>query len=240
MQNRTRSFWMAALGFAACHAFAQDQAFEGCVPPAEGTPFTVTAAKANTQVKGVVMGRGARAVVFSNTAYNAPCDWLPVARELVARGFQVALWRYTSPGLEQIAELGEVVAEVQRRGATKVALVGGSRGGCLSMMASSELQAPVAGVVVLSCAAVFNRRSPTATAPWAARLRAPVLHITGENDAIPTLDEAREEFKAFPVADKKLIIVPKTYAHGDQLLTAPDATAVARPAVLEFVERVTR
>lgn len=106
----------AALGFIGCSLAAQAQTLESCVPASEGRPFAVTAAKTNTQVKGVVMGRGSRAVVFSNTAYNTPCEWLPMARELVAKGYQVALWGYTSPGLEQIVEFGEVVAEMQRRG----------------------------------------------------------------------------------------------------------------------------
>jgi pimeloyl-ACP methyl ester carboxylesterase len=227
-----------ALAAAAFAATAHAQSFEGCVPASEGTPFTVKAGA--TDVKGVAMGRGNRAVVFSNTAYNAPCDWLAVARELVAKGYQVALWSYSSGGLEQIGELAAVVDEIRRRGAAKVVLVGGSRGGCLSMMASSELKPPVQGVAILSCAAVFNRRSPTPTAPYVAKVKAPLLHITGELDSVPTLDEAREEFKAYPVADKKLLVVPQTGAHGDQLLTTPNAAPTAKPELLDFIDRVSR
>lgn len=237
-----RSFrhWWAAAGLAGCAAVAQAQGFEGCVQPQEGTAFSLPQANNSAPIQGVVMGRGERAVVFSNTAYNAPCEWLPLARELVAKGWQVALWRYGSGGLEQIAHLSAVVGQVRSNGARKVVLLGGSRGGCLSMMTAAEIAPPPAGVVLLSCAAVFNRRSPTPTAAWVAKTRVPVLHVTGENDTIPTLDEARAEFAAFPVQDKKLVIVPKTYAHGDQLLAAPDAAGTTRPEVMEFLERVTR
>lgn len=236
----TCSRWMAGLGFFAAAGAAQAQDFAGCVPASEGQAFAVTAAGSGTKVQGVVLGSGGRGVVFSNTAYDAPCEWLPTARELAAKGFQVALWRYGSGGLGQMGELSAVVAELRRRGAARVALVGGSRGGCLSMMGSSEIAPPVAGVVMLSCAAVFNRRDPTPTAPWAAKLQVPVLHVMGEHDPVPTLAEAREEFDRFPVADKRLVIVPGTGAHGDQLLSQPAPAGVAKPAVMEFLDRVTR
>ncbi|MES2940560.1 MAG: hypothetical protein V4864_22980 [Pseudomonadota bacterium] len=228
----------------ACVAFvssaAHAQPLDSCVPASEGTAFTVSAPGATEPVSGVVLGRGERAVVFSNTAYNAPCDWLPVARELAAAGHQVALWSYRHGDLQgQLADLNAVVAHVRAAGARRVALVGGSRGGCLSMIAASEAGPPaIAGVAILSCAAVFNRRDPTATAPWAAKLRVPVLHVTGENDTTPPLAEAKAEFALFPAADKRLVVVPATAAHGDQLLAVPAAAAIARPALLEFLARV--
>lgn len=176
--------------------------------------------------------------MFSNTAYNAPCAWLPIARELVAAGHLVVLWSYTRGDLRQIADLQAVVAHVRAQDAQRVALVGGSRGGCLSMMVASEAgTVDIAGVAILNCAAVFNRRDPTPTAPWATRLRVPVLHLFGENDTIPSLQEARAEFATFPAADKRLVIVPATAAHGDQLLTGA-AAAAAKPALLEFIARV--
>lgn len=227
-----------AAALALCGTLASAQSLHECAAAPEGTPFSVQSAKSPAAVSGVVLGQGSRAVVFSNTAYNAPCEWLPTARELVARGYQVVLWKYEGGGLEQIADLQAVMAEARRRGAQRVALVGGSRGGCLSMMTASEMAEPPAGVAILSCAAVFNRRSPTATAPYAARLKTPLLHLTGEHDGIPTLDEAREEFKLYPSADKQLVVVPGVAAHGDQLLTDPRAAPIAKPALLEFLVRV--
>lgn len=230
----------AALALIANSTFASAQSLEQCVPAAEGLHFTVTAPGKSRPVAAVAMGRGTSAVVLSNTAYNAPCEWLPVARELVQKGYQAVLWRYEDGDLTQIADLKAIVTHLQGRGAVKIALVGGSRGGCLSMMTASELGpgSPIAGVAILSCAAVFNRRSPTATGAWAAKLGVPLLHMTGENDPIPTLREAREEFAAFPGDDKHLIVVPGTSAHGDQLLTDPSAAQVARPALLQFLGRV--
>jgi pimeloyl-ACP methyl ester carboxylesterase len=232
---------VAMLGMAiACHAAVHAEDFEGCVPATEGVAISLAASSADKPIKAVVMGRGERGVVFSNTAYDAPCAWLPLARELVAKGYRVALWRYGGPAPKQlIADLGSVVAELRRRGATKVALVGGSRGGCLSMMTAAEVQPPVAGVVMLSCAAVFNRRDPTPTAPWAAKLQVPVLHLTGERDGTPTLAEARREFDAFASPDKQLVVVP-TGGHGDQLLNDPQDGAVVKPQVIAFLDRVTR
>lgn len=220
-------------------AWAQET-YEGCVPAAEAQPFSLSRPDAAKPVRGVVLGRGSRAVVFSNTAYDAPCAWLPAARELAAQGFQVVLWRYANEGLAQIADLSAIVAELRQRGAQRLVLVGGSRGGCLSMMAASEITPPVSGVAMLSCAAVFNRRQPTPTAAWADRLSVPVLMVTAEHDAIPMLDEARSELARFPVRDKRLLIVPGSAAHGDQLLTAAGAAELAKPAVIEFIHRTTQ
>jgi dienelactone hydrolase len=230
---------IAAGLLAASSALASAQALKDCVPPAQGAAFTVHAQGRTAPISGVAMGQGERAVVFSNTAYNAPCGWVPAARELVARGYQVALWSYEAGDLQQIGELQAVVAHMRSRGAKRVALVGGSRGGCLSMMTASDLgPQEIAGVAILSCAAIFNRRDPTPTAPWVAKLRVPLLHMTGANDGTPTVKEAQDEFLAYPLTDKKLIVVPGTGAHGDQLLTDPAAAAVASPALIGFLERV--
>lgn len=233
-----RALFVAALACGAPGVHAQAQPF-ACLGAQEGDRFTAKP-KAGDAVQAVAIGRSRRAVVFSNTAYNEPCDWLPFARELAAGGYQVVLWKYASSGLEQIGELSAVIAETRRRGAEKVVLAGGSRGGCLSMMTSSEPGVEADGIAILSCAAVFNRRNPTETAPWAAKVKVPLLHITGEGDSIPTLDEARKEFAAYPIADKKLVIVPRTGAHGDQLLSAPDSAASTKAELADFFQRVTR
>jgi pimeloyl-ACP methyl ester carboxylesterase len=209
-----------------------------CLAPEEGSPFEVEGTGAG-RVRGVALGQGPRAIVFSNTAAGSPCDWIGISRELVARGFMVALWSYAGPpGLGQAAELRAVVGETTRRGAEKVILAGGSRGGCLSLVVATEPELPVAGLVILSCAAVFNRADPVPTAPWAARLRVPLLHLYGEKDAIPTPDEVRGEFALFPAVDKKLRLFPESAAHGAALLTDATTGAEAREELLRFVARI--
>lgn len=232
------AFFVAALACGTPGVHAQAQPF-ACLGQQEGDRFTARP-KEGDAVQAVAIGRSRRAVVFSNTAYNEPCDWAPFARELAAAGYQVVLWKYAGSGLEQIGELSAVIAETRRRGAEKVVLAGGSRGGCLSMMTSSAPGVQVNGIAILSCAAVFNRRDPTQTAPWAAKVKVPLLHITGEGDNIPTLDEARNEFASYPVTDKKLVVVPRTGAHADQLLSVPDSAASTKAELVDFFQRVTR
>ena len=243
MTNRSglllrRALFVAALVCAVPSVHAQAQPF-ACLGAQEGERFTAKP-KEGDAVQAVVIGRSKRAVVLSNTAYNEPCDWAPFARELATSGYQVVLWKYASSGLEQIGELSAVIAETRRRGAEKVVLAGGSRGGCLSTMTSNEPGIEVNGIAILSCAAVFNRRSPTETAPWATKVKVPLLHITGEGDNIPTLDEARKEFASYPITDKKLVIVPRTGAHGDQLLSVPGSAASTKAELVDFFHRVTR
>jgi pimeloyl-ACP methyl ester carboxylesterase len=214
---------------AASSAAAVRYAYPGCLPEPEGTAFAAGA------VQGAVFGTGTRAVVFSNMAGRDGCDWVPVGRELAAQGFLVAVWSYgRAIGVDQVKELASVVQEVRRRGAAKVVLVGGSRGGCLSMLGATQIQPPVTGLAILSCAGVFNRDDPVKTAPYAVNVRVPVLHLTAEQDYVPTLDEARADLALFPTTDKKLLTLPGA-AHGAALLKEP----AAKQELLAFLTRVT-
>ncbi|MEV6524378.1 hypothetical protein AB0M43_20690 [Longispora sp. NPDC051575] len=206
-------------------------AFAGCVKSEEGRELGVPG------LTGAIMGKGDRAVVFSNTADGNGCDWVEYARELVAQGYQVAVWTYGAAGgqPERSAELKSVVEKVRAGGAKKVALVGGSRGGCLSVIGAAEIQPAVAGVGVLSCAKVYNRDQPTDLAPWTAKLTAPTLYVLGDQDPYLKAAEAEADLAAAPATDKKLLVLPGNGAHGDGLLNVPEA----RKPLTDFLNRVT-
>ncbi|WP_412542366.1 hypothetical protein R8Z50_07640 [Longispora sp. K20-0274] len=204
-------------------------AFSGCVKSDEGAELGVPG------LTGAILGRGERAVVFSNTADGTGCDWVAYAHELVAKGYQVAVWAYGTSGgqPERSAELKSVVDRVRANGATKVALVGGSRGGCLSVIGGADLRPAVAGVGVLSCAKAYDK--PTDLGPWTAKLSAPTLYILGEQDPNLRADDARADLAAIPATDKKLVVLPGNGAHGDALLGFP----VAKQELTAFLDRVT-
>ncbi|RZL93547.1 MAG: hypothetical protein EOP82_07415 [Variovorax sp.] len=113
------------------------------------------------------------------------------------------------------------------------------------MMTASELVASriahrasrIAGVVILSCAGLQSpgphRNRALSGQAWRSRAA-----LDGERDSNPSLDDARKEFRTFPVADETLSIVPASSAHGDQLLSDPAAATVAKPALLAFLARV--
>ncbi|WP_350281006.1 hypothetical protein [Kribbella sp. HUAS MG21] len=207
--------------------------------PAPGAkPFTAPVA-GGTAVSGVQLGNAKRAVVLSYEWGGSPCDWSGVATELVARGYRVALWEYgTLTGLDRVKELQAVVNQVRAAGATEVVLVGGSVGGCVSMIGGSMITPAVSGVAVLSCASWYDVDHRMPTTPLAAKLRVPTLYLAGDRDSLPVA-EVRKDFGAVPAKDKKLVVVPGSTAHGVELLEGTEAAA-AKAALFAFLDRVSR
>lgn len=212
-----------------------------CASPG-AKPFSATVpADQPVTVDGMLLGRGTRAVVLSYEWNSTPCAWADLAAELVGRGYLVALWEYGSlTGLDRIRELQAVVDQVRRSGAKRVALVGGSVGGCVSMIGGSRVRPAVAGVAVLSCASWYDVAHRLPTTPLAAKLRVPALYLAGAADSKVPIAEVRKDFAAVAGKDKQLVVVNGSDGHGIGLLLEPGAAKQTKPALLAFLDRVTR
>src|SRR5215217_5548644 len=142
---------------------------------------------------GVVLGQGRTGVVLGHQAGSDLCEWLPQARRLAAHGRQVLAFDfgpYANIGKDMVA----AAAELRRRGADRLVLVGSSMGGTAAIEAAAEITPPVAGVVSLSGPEEYQGADAGAAAP---RLRVPVLFIVAEDDP-PFADAARTLYKAVP------------------------------------------
>lgn len=212
-----------------------------CAQPG-AKPFSATVpADQPVTVNGMLLGRGKRAVVLSYEWNSTPCAWADLAAELVGRGYLVALWEYGSlTGLDRIRELQAVVDQVRRSGAKRVALVGGSVGGCVSMIGGSRVRPAVAGVAVLSCASWYDVEHRLPTTPLAAMIRVPALYLAGAADPKVPVSEVRKDFAAVAGKDKRLVVVNGSAGHGIDLLVEPGAAKQTKPALLAFLDRVTR
>jgi pimeloyl-ACP methyl ester carboxylesterase len=211
----------------------------GCVH-ARGCESVTTPVAGGGAVSGLQLGDAGRAVVLSYEWGGSPCDWSGIATELVGRGYRVALWEYgTLTGLDRIKELQAVVDQVRAAGATEVVLAGGSLGGCVSMIGGSKITPAVSGVAVLSCASWYDVQHRLPTTPLAAKLRVPALYLAGDDDSLVPASEVRKDFAAVPAKDKKLVVVSGSGAHGVELLVGTEGT-VAKPALLDFLDRVSR
>jgi pimeloyl-ACP methyl ester carboxylesterase len=241
-----------ALGLAACGSGSDPAApapsspatpspagmLAACTP--EGAKAFTTPVAGGGAVSGLQLGDAGRAVVLSYEWGGSPCDWSGIATELVGRGYRVALWEYgTLTGLDRIKELQAVVDQVRAAGATEVVLAGGSLGGCVSMIGGSKITPAVSGVAVLSCAAWYDVQHRLPTTPLAAKLRVPALYLAGDDDSLVPASEVRKDFAAVPAKDKKLVVVSGSGAHGVELLVGTEGT-VAKPALLDFLDRVSR
>jgi pimeloyl-ACP methyl ester carboxylesterase len=179
-----------------------------------------------------LIGSGTRVVVLSNQSDENLCSWLPFSARLTASGYRVAVWDYA--GDDPSSELSAVMMAVRTAGATRIVLMGASRGAGTSLVAGSRITPVVAGVVSLSAESVLQPGRIVLDS--VARLPCPVLLVTATQDPYGSADAAKIFLTAAPNRDKQLITVSGT-DHGTQLLAGAAAATVV-PAVLVFLQRV--
>src|ERR1051325_11320678 len=108
---------------------------------------------------GIVLGGGPAGVVLAHQYPADLCGWWPYALVLARDGFRVLLFDFrcfglspcpTEGGGDLSADGAGAAAELRRRGATTVALVGASLGGTTSLMAATKMTPQPDAVVSLS------------------------------------------------------------------------------------------
>ncbi|HJP64680.1 MAG TPA: alpha/beta fold hydrolase [Actinomycetota bacterium] len=169
-----------------------------------------------------VLGSGTKGVLLAHmggTAQNL-CAWLPFAQTLADDGYLVLdidMRGFGASGYspDQRYDLDVVagVAELRRRGATTIDLMGGSLGAIAALTGGVRADPPVDGIISLSSPA----DPPGFGVPDAVRgLRVPVLFVAAEDDAAFGRD-ARTLYREAPTKDKTLKIYPG-FDHGIDLL----------------------
>jgi pimeloyl-ACP methyl ester carboxylesterase len=186
---------------------------------------------------GVVLGSGRTGLVLGHQLGSDLCDWLPQAREFARRGYRVLVFDFAGfgdsrPGSDSRVDNDVIAAtaELRRRGAERVVLVGSSMGGTAVLSAATRIRPPVAGVVSLSGASGFGGVEAEAAM---ARLRVPVLFVVGADDQHFT-EQARAMYRAARVADKRLLVVPGG-GHGTSLVEFGSDARRVLAAVRRFI-----
>lgn len=178
---------------------------------------------------GVVLGQGRTGVVLGHQAGSDLCEWLPQAHRLAKQGHQVLAFDfgpYANIGKDMVA----AAAELRRRGADRLVLVGSSMGGTAAIEAAAEITPRVAGVVSLSGPEEYQGADAATAAP---KLRVPVLFIVAEDDP-PFADAARALYKAVPGHDKKLVVL-EGGGHGTSLVEFGDHAPRVRKLLDQFL-----
>jgi pimeloyl-ACP methyl ester carboxylesterase len=218
-------------------------AAKSCLQEAERDRVVRFTTGAGATLVGVILGGGRGGLVLGHQRGSDLCEWLPQARELAGRGYQVLAFDFagsgdSQPGSGEVRVDSDVVAaaeQLRRRGADRVVLIGSSMGGTAVLSAATRIRPPVAGVVSLSGPASFQGVDAGAAV---ARLRVPVLLVAGADDQ-PFADDARAMYRAAPVRDKRLLVVPGG-GHGTSLLDFGEDAPKVQAAVWRFTADHTR
>jgi pimeloyl-ACP methyl ester carboxylesterase len=189
-----------------------------------------------TSLNGVLVGRGPAGVVLAHKYPSDLCGFWPFADYLAKRGLRAlaidlrCFGRSACPEGDArgrvVDDLAAAVAELRRRGVTRVALVGASRGGAAVLIAGTRVQPPVAAVVSLS-----GEPDPTNLVggiPLHAgaaveRLTVPTMFVVATNDGTVSVAETRAMYQAVKTGDKRLEVLSGDFdgGHGWALLKNP-------------------
>jgi pimeloyl-ACP methyl ester carboxylesterase len=213
-----------------------------CLEAAESSRlFRFTTGDGATLV-GLTLGRGRTGLVLGHQLGSDLCEWLPQARAFARRGYRVLVFDFAGFGDSRPGSDGRVdtdvvaaTAELRRRGAERVVLVGSSMGGTAVLAAATRIRPPVAGVVSLSGPSGFGGVDAQAAM---ARLRVPVLFVVAADDQHFT-EQARVMYRAARVADKRLLVVPGG-GHGTSMLEFGDDAPRVLATVRGFITDHTR
>jgi hypothetical protein len=124
------------------------------------------------------------------------------------------------------------VAEVRRRGATKVVVIGASKGATAAVTAAAAPGGGIDGVVSLSAVASYLGADAVAAAP---RVRVPALFAAAEDDG-STAEVARTLARSCGCASPTVLIFPGD-RHGTRLLTGGAAGTPLRAAIAKLIAR---
>ncbi len=174
-------------------------------------------------VRALMLGDGDAGVVLSNESGNSLCDWVSFAEALEDDGFRVLLYDYRYGRAD--AHIAPAVAELRRRGAKHVAIIGASLGGGATIVAGSRPGTDVDTLVSLSGETFIHGVNQAVP-----RLRRPVFFVAAERDQYGAGTDARTMYKEAPARDKKLLVIPGT-RHGVAMLDEKDV----REALLDWL-----
>jgi len=206
-------------------ATGQSAARPFCVGPEEG--HYVQAAQPGGMTPVLVLGSGPRGVVLGAQANGGICQMLSFARELVSKGYHVAVFDWTEPyGRAMEAAGRQLVAD----GATKIVLGGFSRGALVALGVAAS-----AGFRPVGVFSVSGGPSTTEGFPTIASLSGypgPVLLISSNDDGVfPSGTGA--DLAAAHTGPKTVLQLPGS-AHALGLLYGPNEAKV-RAAIDTFL-----
>lgn len=211
---------------------------ESCIRRSDHAKVIRFRAPDRIRLAGAVLGSGRVGVVLGHQTNQDYCGVLPFARILAARGYRALVFsfrNYGSSGRETIPnkhhdrDFAGAVAELRRRGARKVFLIGASLGGTAALVAATRISPPAAGVVDLSGPAEWTDLHALDAVR---KLTLPSLFVVSRFD-VSFLADTRAMYRAAASKDKRLVVRPGG-EHGTDLVDGPRGAPV-RALVFAFL-----
>jgi hypothetical protein len=199
-----------------------------CTEPDEGRYLHAVGPSGVTPV--LVLGQGPRGVVVGAQANGDICQLLPFGRELVSKGYHVAVFDWTKPYGEAMATAtGALIAE----GAKQVVLGGFSRGALVGLGIAPSLGSPIVGVFSVSGGPSPDEGFPTVAS--LSMFRGPILLISSQDDTVFPVGTSAE-IAAAHAGSETILLVPGT-SHALALLRGKEAARV-QAALDQFLGQV--
>jgi dienelactone hydrolase len=180
------------------------------------------------RLSGAVVGSGPVGAVLIHEWPRDYCGWMPYAGYLSRHGVRVLLFdlrcfgRSACPGSGRghaTTDVAAAMAELRRRGARRVALVGASMGGAIAVVAAARLQP--AAVVDVSGERDTTGLTPGIDADAGAAahgVTAPALFAVARGDRYVSAADMRAVAGRVRSATKRVIVLPASAGHGWDML----------------------
>jgi len=212
-----------------------------CADAHGGTPIRFRT-RDGIDLFGAVVGSGPIGAVLIHEYPRDSCGWWPYARYLANHGVHALLFDLRCFGASACPGRGHAtddvaaaVAELRRRGARRIALVGASMGGAIAVVAAARLRP--AAVVDLS-----GERNTTGLTPGidadasaaAPHVHAPALFAVARQDRYVSPADMRAIAHRLRSPTARVIVLPAAAGHGWDMLFgtvrqwSPLAATVAR------------
>jgi hypothetical protein len=202
---------------------------DSCLHPGEGHRI------AGTGPAAVLLGKGAKGLLLTPDQGATMCQWLPVARQLVAKGYHVLVW---DPGSDPVAQAGVLVGQLKAAGAKRVVLMGAGAGADVSIFVAAAGKPGIAGLVWLS-----GNETLAATGdpvePKVKQLKVPVLFVASRADFNGAAVLAGHLHDVLPTAEQQKVQSIPGDQRGVALLTGPYKDRVW-PILYDNLSRWTR
>jgi pimeloyl-ACP methyl ester carboxylesterase len=201
-------------------------------------------------LSGALVGSGPVGAVLIHEYPRDLCGWWPYARYLARHGVRALLFDLRCFGESgcpggrghAVADVDAAMAELRRRGARRVALVGASMGGAIAVVAAARLHP--AAVVDLSGERDTSGLTPGIDADAGAAARgvtAPALFAVARGDRYVPVADMRAVARRVRSTTRRVIVLPAGAGHGWDLMfgTATEWSPLAA-TVTAFIRRPRR